>query len=90
MHDAMFANIRNLGIPALKQTARGLGIDGAAFDQCLDSGKHAAHVRGDYELGEKMGVNSTPTIYVNGRPLIGAVPFEAFKQIIDEELARVK
>ena len=84
----MFANIANLGVPALKQTARGLGIDGAAFDQCLDSGKHAGNVREDYALGEKMGVNSTPTIYVNGRPLLGAVPFEAFKQVIDEELAR--
>jgi protein-disulfide isomerase len=88
MHDAMFANIRNLFVPSLKQTARGLGLDGAAFDQCLDSGKHAAIVRADYELGEKMGVNSTPTIYINGRPLIGAQPFEAFKAIIDEELAR--
>jgi protein-disulfide isomerase len=36
-----------------------------------------------------MGVNSTPTIYVNGRALVGAQPFEAFKKIIDEELARV-
>ena len=90
MHDAMFANQRALQVPALKQTARTLGLDGAAFDQCLDSGKHAANVRTDYELGEKMGVNSTPTIYINGRPLIGAQPFEAFKQVIDEELARVK
>jgi protein-disulfide isomerase len=89
MHDAMFANLRNLGVPALKQTARGLGLDGAAFDQCLDSGKHTARVREGYQLGESMGVNSTPTIYVNGRPLIGAVPFEAFKQVIDEELARI-
>jgi protein-disulfide isomerase len=89
MHDAMFANIANLGVPALKQTARSLGLDGAAFDQCLDSGKHAAHVREDYQLGEKMGVNSTPTIYVNGRPLVGAQPFDAFKQVIDEELARL-
>jgi protein-disulfide isomerase len=89
MHDAMFANLRNLGVPALKQTARGLGLDGAAFDQCLDSGKHTARVREGYQLGESMGVNSTPTIYVNGRPLIGAVPFEAFKQVIDEELARL-
>ena len=89
MHDAMFANIRTLGVPALKQMARGLGVDGAAFDQCVDSGKHAAHVREDYELGGAMGVNSTPTVYVNGRPLIGAQPFEAFKQVIDEELARL-
>ena len=86
----MFANISALGVPQLKQTARGLGIDGAAFDQCLDSGKHAAHIREDYALGEKMGVNSTPTIYVNGRPLIGAQPFDAFKKVIDEELSRIK
>ncbi len=90
MHDAMFANQRALQVPALKQAARALGIDGAKFDQCLDSGKHAANVRADYELGEKMGVNSTPTIYINGRPLVGAQPFEQFKLIIDEELARGK
>ena len=88
MHDAMFANQRALQVPALKQAARALGIDGAKFDQCLDSGKHAANVRADYALGEKMGVNSTPTIYINGRPLVGAQPFEQFKLIIDEELAR--
>jgi protein-disulfide isomerase len=88
MHDAMFANQRALEVPALKQTARAIGIEGAAFDQCLDSGKYAATVRSGAELGEKMGVNSTPTLYVNGRPLIGAMPFENFKAIIDEELAR--
>jgi protein-disulfide isomerase len=90
MHDAMFANQRALQVPALKQAARALGIDGAKFDQCLDSGTHAANVRADYELGEKMGVNSTPTIYINGRPLVGAQPFEQFRLIIDEELARRK
>jgi protein-disulfide isomerase len=90
MHDAMFANQRALQVPALKQAARALGVDGAKFDECLDSGKHAANVRADYALGEKMGVNSTPTIYINGRPLVGAQPFEQFKLIIDEELARLK
>ena len=90
MHDAMFANQRALQVPALKQAARALGVDGAKFDQCLDSGKHTANVRADYELGQKMGVNSTPTIYINGRPLVGAQPFEQFKLIIDEELARIK
>ena len=90
LHDAMFANQRALHVPALKETARKLGLDGAKFDACLDSGKHAPNVKADYELGQRMGVNSTPTIYVNGRPLMGAQPFEAFKQIIDEELARVK
>ncbi len=67
MHDAMFANQRALQVPVLKQTARTIGLDGAAFDQCLDSGKYAATVRGGNELGERMGVNSTPTLYINGR-----------------------
>jgi protein-disulfide isomerase len=88
MHDAMFANQRALQVPVLKQTARAIGLDGTAFDQCLDSGKHAATVRIGAALGEKMGVNSTPTLYINGRPLIGAMPFENFKVVIDEELAR--
>jgi protein-disulfide isomerase len=88
MHDAMFANQRALEVPALKQTARAIGLDGGAFDQCLDSGKFTATVRAGNELGEKMGVNSTPTLYINGRVLIGAMPFENFKAIIDEELAR--
>lgn len=88
MHDAMFANQRALEVPKLKQTARAIGLDGAAFDSCLDSSKHAAAVRAGFELGERMGVNSTPTLYINGRPLIGAMPFENFKAIIDEELAR--
>jgi protein-disulfide isomerase len=88
MHDAMFANQRALEVPSLKQTARAIGLDGTAFDQCLDSGKWRATVRAGSELGEQMGVNSTPTLYVNGRALIGAMPFENFKQIIDEELSR--
>ena len=88
MHDAMFANQRALDVPALKQTARALGLDGASFDQCLDSGKWVTAVQAGMAEGQKMGVNSTPTLYVNGRPVIGAMPFENFKSIIDEELAR--
>ena len=75
-------------MPSLKQAARAIGLNGATFDACLDSGKWAAAVRAGSELGEQMGVNSTPTLYVNGRALIGAMPFENFKQIIDEELSR--
>ena len=88
MHDKMFADQRALDVPALKAAAAALGVDAAQFNQCLDSGKFADAIREDMAAGEKMGVNSTPTIYINGRALIGAQPFDAFKQIIDEELAR--
>ena len=85
----MFADTSALSVPQLKQAAAKLRLDQASFDQCLDSGTHEARVRASYAEGEKLGVNSTPTIYVNGRPLIGAQPFEVFKQVIDEELARI-
>ena len=55
MHDAMFANQRTLQVPVLKQTARAIWPRRRAFDQCLDSGKYAATVRGGKELGEQDG-----------------------------------
>jgi protein-disulfide isomerase len=89
MHDLMFEDIGALSVPQLKQGAAKLKLNQSTFDQCLDSGKHEARVRAAAAEGDKLGVNSTPTIYVNGRPLIGAQPFDLFKQVIDEELARL-
>ena len=88
MHDLIFSNIQATAVPQLKDGAGKLGLDRAVFEQCLDSSKHQAVVKAAFESGEKLGVNSTPTIYVNGRPLIGAQPYEVFKQVIDEELAK--
>ncbi len=84
----MFGDIGALSVPQLKQGAAKLGLDQAKFDQCLDSNTHQARVREGAAQGEALGVNSTPSIFVNGRPLIGAQPFEVFKQAIDEELAK--
>jgi protein-disulfide isomerase len=88
MHDRLFANQQALQVPALKQHAVALGLNAETFDQCLDSGKHAARVAENLKAGEKLGIASTPTLYVNGRPVVGAQPFEYFKGVIDEELAR--
>jgi protein-disulfide isomerase len=88
MHDAMFANQRALEVPSLKQTARAIGLNGATFDQCLDSGKWQSTIRAGSALGDEMGVNSTPTLYINGRVVLGAMPFDNFKSIIDEELTK--
>jgi len=89
MHDLMFADINALSVPQLKQGAAKLGLSQATFDQCLDSGKHEARVRASAADAEKVGVNSTPSMFINGRPLVGAQPFDVFQQVIDEELARL-
>jgi protein-disulfide isomerase len=88
MHDVMFANQRALEVPALKQSAAGLGLDTAKFNRCLDSGQYASKVAAGASQGDKLGVNSTPTLYINGRPVIGAQPFEVFRAAIEEELKR--
>lgn len=89
MHDAMFANPGKLQVAELKQTAKTLGLDPLAFDRCLDSGKYADRVERDVEAGARSGVSGTPAFFVNGRPIIGAQPFEAFEQVIDDELQRL-
>jgi predicted DsbA family dithiol-disulfide isomerase len=88
MHDRIFLSQRTMGVPVLKQHAVGMGLDTGRFDQCLDSGKFAASVAADLKYGETLGVQSTPTIYINGRAVLGAQPYDVFQQVIDEELAR--
>jgi len=88
MHDAMFANIRNLSIGALKDKAKNLGLDYTKFSTCLSSGKYAAKVKSDMAEGMKVGVASTPVFFVNGRMIKGAQPLEVFIEKIEEELQK--
>jgi protein-disulfide isomerase len=90
MHDQIFAHQSQMTLPDLRRHAEGLKLDMAKFDLCVGSGKYAQAIEADIKAGEALGVNSTPTMYVNGRPVIGAQPFDLFKSVIDEELARAK
>ncbi|MBI5750149.1 MAG: DsbA family protein, partial [Nitrospinae bacterium] len=45
-------------------------------------------VRKDSGEGMSLGVTGTPTFFINGQKVVGALPFENFKQIIDEELKK--
>jgi len=88
MHDLLWSNTAKLQVPDLKAHAATLGLDAAAFGECLDSGRHGGLVSGDLAAGQGYGVSGTPAFFVNGRPLVGAQPFEAFAQVIDDELQR--
>ncbi|HVT57796.1 MAG TPA: thioredoxin domain-containing protein [Thermoanaerobaculia bacterium] len=91
MHDALFGDQSKLDVASLKSKAAALGLDGQSFDACLDSGKEAAAVRGDFKAGEQAGVPGTPALFVNGRAIDLApkvAPLDAISQVIDEELKR--
>jgi protein-disulfide isomerase len=87
-HDRLFANQQALQPNDLKKHAADLGLDATAFASCLDTSKYGERVRDGVAEGSRLGVNSTPTIYINGRVLSGAQPFETFVSLIDEELAK--
>lgn len=87
-HDSMFGNQRELSIADLKQRAVDMKLDTAAFNQCLDSGKHAAAVQKDVEEGARAGVTGTPALFINGRLLSGNQPLNGIKELIDDELKR--
>ena len=87
-HDLLFANQRALTEPDLVSYAEQLSLNMGDFTSCLNSGKHAATVDQDMAEGAAVGMQGTPGFFINGRFLNGAQPFEAFKEIIDAELAR--
>lgn len=87
MHDRLFANQAKLAPADLKEHAVALSLDATAFNQCLDSGKYTAEWRRDSEEAGRLGLSGTPAFFINGRLLSGAQPYDAFAQVIDEELA---
>jgi protein-disulfide isomerase len=88
LHDAMFADQRNLSVDQIKAKAAAVGLEAESFATCLDSGKYAPKVAADMAAGSAAGVSGTPALFVNGRFLNGAVPFEQIAKLVDDELAR--
>ena len=91
MHDLLFGEQDELDVAALKEKARRLGLDHAKFDACLDSGEKAEQIERDVRDGDRLGVEGTPAIFVNGIPVPGgAVPYEIVSELIERELRRTR
>ncbi len=63
----LFRNQSALAVENLKQYATTLGLDRAKFDAALDSGKFADKVQRDLLDGQRLGINGTPSLYINGK-----------------------
>ena len=85
--DKLFSGEYELGSEAYTQYAEDLGLDTQNFQECVDTGRYNDEVMADFEYASNLGVRSTPTFFLNGIPLVGAQPYEMFKQVIDQELA---
>jgi protein-disulfide isomerase len=89
-HDVLFTQAPQGSSADLERYAGQIGLDMSQFQTCLSEGVHQAAVQKDFVAGTKLGITGTPMFFINGRPLSGALPFERFVQVIEEELAKAK
>jgi protein-disulfide isomerase len=90
MHDTLFANNTALDRPNLEKYAQDLGLNMAKFKADLDAQKYKDSIQSETKEGQAVGVNGTPAVFINGRKISGAYPWETFKKIADDELAKKK
>jgi protein-disulfide isomerase len=86
-HDSLFAgDVSRLGEADLKSRAGVLKLDQKRFDQCLESGEQAARIRQDLAAGQALGLTGTPSFFVNGRFVSGAVGYDTLHDLVEREL----
>jgi len=86
VHDGVFAESDALDDGALGKLAGKAGLDGALLLIAAHAGVHDAAIRADMRLGQRLGVNGTPTFFANGRRVQGALSLEQFETVIQAEL----
>jgi protein-disulfide isomerase len=90
MHDTLFTNNTALERANLEKYAQDLGLNMAKFKADLDAQKYKDQIQSDTKEGQAVGVNGTPAVFINGRKINGAYPWETFKKIADDELKKKK
>ncbi len=86
-HDKIFENSNALNDDLYASLAADLGLNVTAFETCMSSDKYLDDIKADMQFALNMGVQSTPTFFINGLAVVGAQPLSVFQQVIDDELA---
>jgi protein-disulfide isomerase len=81
-HDAMFRNQELLGRDLYLRVATEEGLDIEQFTQCIDSEQHENEVMDDYYAGDSLNITGTPSFYINGEIISGALPYDRFERIV--------
>jgi protein-disulfide isomerase len=85
-HEKLFSS-ETLDEPTFIQYATDLNLNVDEFTACLSSGKHDEYIQDDMNFAIDLGVQSTPTFFINGLAIVGAQPLSSFQQLIDKEIA---
>jgi protein-disulfide isomerase/uncharacterized membrane protein len=86
-HDELFEHQKLLDRDSLFRYAREVGLDIPAFRTCLDDPATMDRIAADVAAGTRLGVESTPTIFINGRRVQGALdpPYYEFALVIEKD-----
>jgi len=92
LYDYFFANQQQLNPQNVKEKAqaelKGTKVNMDKWNDCFDNKKTLEKIKADQAEGQSVGVTGTPAFLINGRKISGAQPFQNFKAVIDDELAR--
>lgn len=86
MVDAIYSHQDDLTEQGLVRDATEVGLDQAKFNQCMGSGEEAARVERDHADGVALHVDSTPTIFIDGRPVSDVPDYHELSNLIDQAL----
>ena len=87
VHDTLFHNQQAQTRADLEKYGKEVGLDDSDIKDALDNKKYDPEINADSAEGNKFGARGTPAFFINGRLVSGAQPFDAFKKVIDEEIA---
>ena len=85
-HNGLFENQASLSTALYQNLAEKYGLDIGQFEQCIGTRKYQSEVQADFSYGSGLGITGTPTVFINGKMIVGAQPYQAFQQAIETEL----
>jgi protein-disulfide isomerase/uncharacterized membrane protein len=83
-HETLFSHQQELNPDNIITWAEQLGLERVAFNACLISEDTAAYLQKDIEAAQALGLNSTPTFYVSGKKIEGAIAEPKLRAILKE------
>jgi protein-disulfide isomerase len=92
MHDWLYYNVDTWSsaddiVTVLSEVAAPeVGVDGAGLANCLQEERYRAQLEAFMDDAQQRGIQSTPSFLVGGQPIVGAYPFETFREVIEEAL----
>ncbi len=90
MHDKLFANGRRLSTETIAAIAKDIGLDMEKFRADAQSANVKQMLRKDIADGDKVDIQGTPTIFINGKRYNGSLEMPLLKPVLDAELKGTK